>query len=611
MVSKENQECVGLASRLRQNQGEKTEDNSPHLIVVARAGTGKTTTLVEGLKRMKGLPVSIEPSPQQAAIWEAMEQSKDARSTCFVAFNKAIATELQQRVPKGCDAMTMHSMGFKAVREAFGRVRVNSYRVQDIVSELLETDIRELRRYKPDVLKATEKLVGLCKMNLVSCWGKSGFIAHEVGMDELSPLGQLASHYDVDLNGNGPEVFALVPRVLDRCKQVGQGGSVDFADMIWLPVVLGLNVYRYDLLLVDEAQDLNRCQQALALKAGRRLILCGDPKQAIYGFAGADSESMTRMEGLLTCCNYCGCEYGWKGGLSCPQCNMSKQSGRGCVTLPLTVTRRCDKAIVTEAQKYVPDFEAHESCGAGRVFEAAYQGIYANMDEVYRAFKESSEWEDNITGNEWARNRGYSYHWILNDGDMVLCRVNAPLVSECFKFLKAGRKANIQGRDVGQGLISTIRRLMKRRDHPISGMPGQEFRAGVINEVACLLHRLNDWLYTEQRKEDAKRNPSDARLIALQDRYDCLTCFCEEQRTVEGVVKKIETVFTDEEGNTGIRLSSIHKAKGMEATRVFLLQPEGASIPHPMAKTSQQREQEMNLLYVAITRAKEELIYVS
>ncbi len=586
MTSKEKQECVGLVSRLRQNQGEQVEDNSPHVIVIARAGTGKTTTLVEGLKRMKGLPVSIEPSPQQAAIWEAMEQSKDARSICFVAFNKAIATELQHRVPKGCDAMTMHSMGFKAVREAFGRVRVNSYKVQDIISELLKTDIRELRRYKPDVLKATERLVGLCKVNLLGLNWRGQTVPGEVGNTfRDDALYQLAAHYDIDLNGNGLEVFALVPRVLEQCKRVGQGGSVDSTDMIWLPVVLGLNVYRYDLLLVDEAQDLNRCQQALALKAGRRLILVGDPKQAIYGFAGADSESMERMERELG-----GCE-------GVPRMRQVYQdishlkgedppiSVRGCVTLPLTVTRRCGKAIVAEAQRYAPDFEAHESCGDGSI-----SSCYLN-------------------GNEEGDLLGYR-DWV-SDGDMILCRVNAPLVSECFKFLKAGRKAGIQGRDVGQGLISTIRKLMK--NPPQIHRFGQPELTGDLpgNEVEELVQYLDYWLYAEQRKEDTKRNPSDTRLIALQDRHDCLMCFCEDQVMVDGVVKKIEAIFTDDKDNAGIRLSSIHKAKGLEATRVFLLQPKGAGIPHPLAKTPQQREAELNILYVAITRAKEELIYVS
>jgi len=526
---------IGLANVLRGDRP-LIRCTAPHLVVIARAGTGKTTTLVEGLKLVQGGTSPLTPSPQQAAVWDAMQLSAGkVRTICFVAFNKSIATELQQRVPAGCEAMTMHSMGFKAVGKACGRVKVNQYRVQDIVAELLGQDSRALRRdeKKRSMVRATAKLVSLCKMNLVGLGATQTNLLTTM-QDELQ---QLAAHYDVELNGSEAEVFDLVPRVLDRCKDVTRDGCIDFDDMIWLPVALDLPVTQYDLLLVDEAQDLNRCQQQLALKVGSRLVLCGDPKQAIYGFAGADSDSIPRLEEILS------------------------ETNRGCTSLPLTVTRRCGKAIVEEARALVPDFEAHPDNGPGTVLRAAYKG----------------------DGN---------YRTIATGGDMVLCRVNAPLVSECFRFIKDGVQANIQGRDIGQGLISTVNRLK-------------------ASDVPNLVGRLTDWLHAEERKENAKRNPSSARLIALQDRHDCLLCFTEEAQSIADVISKIEQIFTNDRNTPGIMLSSVHKAKGLEADRVFLLEPEGAGIPHPMAKSAWQRDQEMNLRYVAITRAAKVLVYVS
>ena len=175
---------------------------------------------------------------------------------------------------------------------------------------------------------------------------------------------------------------------------------------------------------------------------------------------------------------------------------------------------------------------------------------------------------------------------------MVLCRVNAPLVSQCFKFLKLGRKANIQGRNVAEGLISTI----KKQD---------------AKDVPDLIARISDWLHQEVTKEQGKRNPSESRVIGLQDRADCLYAFCEGQTTVEGVISSINRIFTDNKDAIGIRLSSIHRAKGLEAERVFFLMPKGAECPHPMAKGAWQIGQEWNLKYVGITRAIKELIYVS
>jgi superfamily I DNA/RNA helicase len=378
-------------------------------------------------------------------------------------------------------------------------------------------------------------------------------------------LNDLLIHYDLDLEEvNVGELLTLTPKVLHACKDFTADGQVDFDDQIWLPVVLGLPLVKvYDLLLVDEAQDLNRCQQALAKRAGRRLILCGDPQQAIYGFAGADSESMPRMTEELSL------------------------TPQGCVTLPLTMTRRCGKAIVQEAQVFVPTFTAHESNPAGQIRRALYpiQGTRKERREI--PLEESYQKE-------------------VQEGDMLLCRVNAPLVRQCFAFLRRGRRANILGRDVGTGLVSLVKRLSGWGD-----TPAQQEEARSV-PIATFLRDLHDWEHHEISKEQAQRNPSESKLVLIADKALCLQCFADQSKTVGEMLDKINAVFTDDPTKPGIRLSSIHKAKGLEAKRVFLLRPvaEGATIPHPMAKTEWQRKQEYNLLYVAVTRAIEELVYV-
>jgi superfamily I DNA/RNA helicase len=321
------------------------------------------------------------------------------------------------------------------------------------------------------------------------------------------------------------------------------------------------------MLLVDEAQDLNRCQQHLARKAGKRLIFCGDPKQSIYGFAGADCESMSRLERELG------------------------ETPQGVRHLSLTVTRRCSKSVVKEAQKYVPDFSAFVDNPEGKVSRMALIG-----GEKVNPNPKSADGKD------------YSYQVVpyrevVEDGDMILCRCNAPLVSECFRFLREGRKANIQGRDVGQGLINTIKKMPSCKSKDPNETYSQFW-------VSTLISDLDDWLHVEQTKERAKRNPQDSKLINLQDRHDCILEFCATASYVKEVIDKINAVFSDEaKGN--ILLSSVHKAKGLEAKRVFILMPEAAPMPHPMARSPWEREQEINLLYVAITRAIEELVFVS
>lgn len=523
----------GLMDRLR---SQPRVEQPPHLVIVARAGSGKTSTLVEGLKHMRGLPTSIAPSPQQRAIWEQLALSRDARTVCFVAFNKSIADELRGRVPPGCDAKTMHSLGNRSLFKAFGPTDMDGDRVPNLLSKLLSMDLRTLKHTKMELLRVVSRLVSLCKMNLS--------VVNDAALDDL------AAQYDIDMVCDRKQVYALVPQILEACQHVGDEKRIDYDDMIWLPVKLGLPVRTYDLLIVDEGQDLNRCQQALAKRCGRRIALIGDDKQALYQFAGADSISMSRLTKELA------------------------EHDARCVTLPLTVTYRCGKAIVREAQKVVPDIEAHESNPEG---------------EVCRANLESSPGRP-------------SYHDQVRDGDMVVCRTNAPLVRQCLKFIMLNKRAYIQGRaSVGADLISTCTRLIGKDHLDEQGL------------VPLLVEKLDDWLSAEVTKENARRSPSVERIQSLQDRRDCIMCFCTDlcngnTATVQDVLDRIDQLFTDEKQMEGIRLSSIHKAKGLEADSVwFLIPPRGNRPP----STGQQLESELNLHYVACTRAKRKLTYVT
>jgi DNA helicase-2/ATP-dependent DNA helicase PcrA len=546
---------TGLALRIRV----RPVDTAPHLIVEARAGTGKTTTLVEGLRGVMGQLPTLTPSPQQDAVWREMAKSAGiAKSVAFVAFNSSIAEELKRRVPQGVEAMTMHSFGNRIVSRAFPqRLRLNEFRVGDTMAKVLGQDIRTLLKTKNALITGVEQLVSLCKMNLTEL-ARPGTANEAITAEEHNEreLNQLVDHYDVELGHYKKEAYELVPRLLELGKDVTHDGCMDYNDMIWLPLVLDLPIPPYDLLLVDEAQDLNRCQQELAKRAGKRLVLCGDPRQAIYGFAGADSESMPRMLEFL------------------------KQDARGCTHLPLTVTRRCGKAIVEEAKGLVPDFEAFHTNPEGVVRHAKYP-VQRDAEGRYEL-----PWEE-------------CYLSEVKPGDFILCRVNAPLVSQCFRLIRKGIKANIVGRNVGEGLVSTLTELSGCDGNGAGGLPPEETKV-----------KLQEWLCKQLELENKKEYPSESRMIALEDRVACLLCFLDNAKTNMDAVHRMREIFTNRKIE-GVRLSSIHRAKGLEAKRVFFLEPEGATCPHPMAKSQWQVGQEWNLRYVATTRAIEELIYVS
>jgi hypothetical protein len=592
---------MGLLERAYQRSRELAEKASeaPHVIVKALAGTGKTTTIVCGLQDLYDIQphVFVEthyvhdevimetrriiPSDQQRAVWDAMKLGPRPRSVCFAAFGEAIARVLQTRVPKGVTATTLHKLGLKVLYatypslgkrgDAVDEGSITRYRTHHIIKELLgEAAEQDMRRTRPVVGVAVERLVELVKQNLVPLDDEDDHDRHEC----YRLLQDLALHYDVVLEAtNGKdhtqEIFDLTIRVIHESLSVKD--EIDFNDMVWLPVMHRLNVPKFDLLLVDEAQDLNRSQQALARMAGHRLVLVGDDRQAIFGFAGADSESMPRMSQEL---------------------GKTKQ---GCVELALTVTRRCGKAIVKEANKVVPEFEAHPDNPEGLVRRLRFNG-----DEEWG-------WTSTRSG---AIGPPFRVNWReqVSPGDFVLCRTNAPLVSECLRFLIQNRRARIQGRDIGTGLITLVRSME-------------------ANSIPDLLAKLQAWGHGEVAKERAKRNPSETRITSILDKVTCIHHLATAGTdpnltstdvvgavapyTIPWLITRIEALFQDDNTGRGyIILSSIHKAKGLEADRVWFIQPKGGKCPHPNAESEWEQEGELNLWYVAVSRAKLELYHV-
>ena len=110
------------------------------VIVNAGAGTGKTFTIVEGANRVS------------------------ANRMGFLAFNKSIATELAERLPEHVEAKTFHALGMKAVRDSVGKIKVNNWKVKNIIDGILGRD------YQAQPLV---KLISLVKGSMIDCTDNS------------------------------------------------------------------------------------------------------------------------------------------------------------------------------------------------------------------------------------------------------------------------------------------------------------------------------------------------------------------------------------------------------------------------------------------------------
>lgn len=278
----------------------------------ARAGTGKTTTLVQAVARMVAPGASI----------------------AVAAYNKKISTEIGSKLLEAgvrnsvARAGTFHSFGLSAWR------RVASKNL--LVDDRAKRDrILESLKMPQEYWNFSTKLCSLAKNSgigtLVPAGDESawwGIVEHHDLEDELE---------DSELAKEGVRwAYRALKLSRDIAKEI-----IDFDDMIYMPVATNCRVWQNDWIVVDEAQDINPTRRALArrmLKHNGRALFVGDDRQAIYGFTGADADALS----VLT-------------------------EEFGCALLPLTVTYRCPKAVVALARTVVPDIEAHPSAPEGEV----------------------------------------------------------------------------------------------------------------------------------------------------------------------------------------------------------------------------------------------------
>lgn len=493
-----------VPSKYQQDIFDWVRNGAGSAVIEAVAGSGKTTTILKALKEIR---------------------SQD--QTLFLAFNKHIVVELQSKIPDYVRGVTTNSLGFTAIRERFDKVKLDAEKTFVLLDHLVKAKKASADDYKY-LRYAIRKLVSVAKAAGVSPSNP------KLGIGLLPNTRdtwlELFDKYEVEVGSERvlPSVYdAMKERVLHLSKvildqSVKNTTIVDFDDQLYLPIVLDLPMIQYDWICVDEAQDLNPVQHRLVLKSlkqeGGRLIAVGDQNQAIFAFRGADSDSLAHLTETFK-----------------------------CVTFPLSISYRCPKAVVREAQRVVPTIQCREG---------AEEGIVQDLGDV-------------STG-------------VFKLNDLVICRNNAPLVALAYTLIRDQIPARVRGRDIGEGLISLIKKLKPK-------------------SLIQLESKLEKWK-TREIKRLRKTNP-EANILPVEDKYDCLRCFIEYSGAsdVPILIQKIENLFS-ESSSECVNLSTIHKAKGLEADRVIILDQ------HLIGAYG--GEQEQNLRYVAITRAKKELYYI-
>lgn len=474
-----------------------------NMIIKACAGSGKTSVIVNLIKLI----------------------DKD-KKLLFIAFNKEIVNELKKRIGLlgHIDIMTYHSLGYLILKENFGLTLKN-------------VDEYKYRTY----IKSNIKHLSIIDVSKLNANEYNAYISNIMHLINYSRYNQCQSADEIKKIGDkyGIAIMHDEHLISEKALKWGQENisTIDYTDMIWLPIELNLypKRYKYDWVLIDESQDISLIQQKLFLKTfkrGTRFVSVGDEYQTINLWAGASDTALNDLE---------------------------KMPNTKVFTLPITY--RCPKNIVELAKKYSDNIKADDN---------AIDGII-NYDVSVNAPK---------------------------SGDMVLCRNTAPLVELYMKYLRYNKKSYIKGSDIGKNLVNLV---IENCDEI------ETLKNDFFNKLFEKLVILRDNLMKDYGLDyyDASSSPQ---IVNLYDNIMALKAISEGLNTKQELINKINEIFLDSDGD-GVCLSTIHKAKGLEADNVFILCK--SLMPSKLAKKEWEKITELNLIYVAITRAKKSLNFIS
>ena len=407
--------------------------------------------------------------------------------------------------------------------------------------------------------------------------------------------------------------------------------KIDFDDMLVLcynllssrPEVLEGWQRKFRYILIDEFQDINRIQydviRLLALPQNN-IFVVGDDDQAIYGFRGADSELMFQFrkdypqaDQILLGMNYRSTEY---------------------------IVRNSLKVIRHNERRFEKQLEAYRKGGAclhvQELADPAEEAEYI-LDEIEKCISDGVRPEDIAV-----------LFRIHTDAGPVA----EALVERRIPFQMKEHLPNIYNHFIGKDIQAYFRLAMgerRRQDFlQVMNRPkryiGRDSLAGRAVSFEDIRNHYCDkeWMMDriDQFEWDVKMLAKMAPYAAIQyirkrigyddflrdyafshniprtDLTDVIQEIAEAARpyrTLEEWFRHVEeyTHILQEkqkkDNPEGVRLMTIHAAKGLEFHTVFILDANEGRIPYKKARTDAQTEEERRLFYVAMTRAREKL----
>ena len=447
-----------------------------------------------------------------------------------IAFNRHIKEEMTNKIGEYAQVQTFNSLGHGLVRDALRKhLTVEDTKYYKISRAIVYDNCgTDDKEYTNDVIQELKTVADFCMKTLTRT-------------KSLVEVEEMVERYSLDVEYLDV-IFPWLGQVIKEGDKVARQGIISYSDQLFLPFLWNLQpTVQYDWILGDEMQDTSSASLELFLKFSKpsgRILCVGDRNQSIFGFAGANSDALERLV-----------------------------KATEAIVLPLSICYRCPASHIELAQELVPHIQASPTAIEGEVIKLELK-------------------DSNKSG-------GYTYSELfplIQKGDLIICRLTAPLISLCIKLIAQRKAAKVKGREVGASLVKIISAVAK--------MPGFSFDDFPVFLEQYQNVRVAKFLVKDEQQKIQALEDKVAGILACYEAFsDC--------RNVESFKKEVNALFS--EGNSTITLSTIHRAKGLEAERVILLHPEYCGKKRDGMNAEAYR-QELNIEYVAKTRSKYMLI---
>ena len=587
-------------SFLNENQQKAVVHKEGPMLVLAGAGSGKTSVLTNRIAYL-------------------IEEGVSPANILAITFTNKAAREMKERVTKliGADARyiqisTFHSFGLKILKENY---------------EFLGYDKNFIILDSDDTLTVVKKLMKDLNMN------PKYYNARELRSKISSAKNELITPEKFKKQEYDEKIVTLYKKY---CQKLKAGNSVDFDDLLILPIKLFeispsiLNSYqeRYKYILIDEYQDTNEAQYVFSKmisKKYRNIFVVGDNDQAIYAFRGANYKNILNFEKDYPDCKTILLEENYRSTktiLNAANSVIKHNKLRKDKNL-WSNNEEGDKIkyIKTDDEKSEGDYIVKE------IKKIAENGTsYDDIAILYRTNAQSRSIEEAmLKANIPYRIIGSFYFYNRKEIKDLLCYLR--LINNPKDDISLTRVINVPKRGIGNVTIANINARAEENNismfEAITSGKELAFKQ-LIEELQASSENktLTELVELVLEKSGLKKELSEEKTLENEIRLENLEEFKSITKNYENEfgevslddflneISLVSDVTEHSEGNNKVSLMTVHSVKGLEYDYVFIIGMEEGIFPHYnsiMEGTNEAIEEERRLCYVAITRAKKKL----